>query len=152
MIRLFQVLGISLHLSRRQATPRKTLTHRQCCKHFEAGASSDVHPWTIADPFDGLGPDLFQTTGRGLGDIAADHFSHSSVVDISGEALFLTSPGSFPPSDVTDQNLHMSMSTHMQNPDCYQPLRGHQQAESQPFLVTPPDPQPEVFVSFCYLA
>ena len=148
-------LSSSGHVPTPQSTPDKSQDYPHVpagLPMFETEPASDVHPWITADPFDDFGSDLFQTTGRGLDTLATDNFYQSSMVDISGEALFLTSPGTFPPNDVLDVNLHLSMSTHIQNPDCYQPLRSHHAGESQRSVPAPLDPQPEVFVSFCYLA
>ena len=104
------------------------------------------YPWTMADDF---GLDLFQATGQGFEDPVADHFPYSSVVDISGQALFLSSPSSFLPSDELDINFHMSMSAYTQNSE---PLRCHQTGDSRRSWQTPSDPEPEVFILYCFLA
>lgn len=145
-------LSSSGHMPTPQSTPDKSeedFPTPALFQTFEAGPTSDVPPWTMADPFEDLGLDLSPTTGQGLGNLATDYFSQSSRVDITSEALFLTSPGTFPPNNLHNVNLHMSMSTYTQNPDCYQPLRCHPTGMS---LSASPDPQPEAFISFCYLA
>jgi hypothetical protein len=148
-------LSSSGHIPTPQSTPNESEGDFQTpalFQTFEAEPTSDIPPWTVADPFNDCGPDLFQATGQSLGNFATDYFSQSSRVDISGEALFLTSPGIFPLNNQLDVNLHTSMSTYMQNPDCYQPLHCHTARVSQRSLSTPSDLQPAVFLSHCYLA
>jgi hypothetical protein len=148
-------LSSSEHIPTPQSTPKNAQEESQppaLLPTVEAGLPTNVYSWTMADPMDDFGLDLFQTTGQGFENPAADHFHQASIVDVSGEALFLSSPNTFPSSDVLDMNLHMSMSTCMEEPDSYQPLRCNQAgATQQPWPVSY-DPQPEVFVSFCYLA
>ena len=138
-----------------QSTPEKSQDYLHVptlFPTFEAEPTADVRPWNLTDPVDDAESGLFQATGRGLGTLATDHFSQSSLLGISSEALFLTSPVTFPPDNVLDINLHLSMATYVQNPDCYRPLRSDQGGDSQQSLRPPLDPQPEVFISFCYLA
>ena len=120
--------------------------------NFEAERTSGVHPWTMADPINDFGPELCHAIGQGREHIDTDRSSQSSTVDISGEALFLTSPASFLPTNLWDGNLHMSMSANMQNTDCYQPLHCEQPGEAWQSSTVPSDLQPEAFLSFCYLA
>lgn len=148
-------LSSSGHIPTPQSTPNESEGDFQTpalFQTFEAESTSDILPWTVADPFDDCGPDLSQAAGQSLGNLAMDYISQSSRVDISGEALFLTSPGIFPLNNQLDVNLHTSMSTYMQNPDCYQPLHCHTARVSQRSLSTPSDLQPVVFISHCYLA
>jgi hypothetical protein len=148
-------LSSSEHIPTPQSTPYNGQEDSEAptlLPTFEALPPSNDYPWTIADPIDDFGLELFRTTGQGFQNPTPDYFPQSAAVDISGEALFLSSPTAFPPSNVLDVNFHMSMSTYMQSSDSYSPLRCHQAGESQRYLPGPSDPQPEVFVSFCCLA
>jgi hypothetical protein len=143
------------HIPTPQSTPNRVQEDSESpavFPTFEAILHTDVHPWTIADPVDDSGPDSFKTVRQSFDNPTADHLTHPFMVDLSGEALFSFSPSSFLLNNVVDMNFHMSMSTYMQNPEGYQPLRCHEATTSQQFSSLASDIQPEVFASFCYLA
>jgi hypothetical protein len=138
-----------------QLTPNQSREDSQAPVLFsspEAAPLPDTYSWTMAGfPFD-FGPDLMQITGQSFEKPSADQFTHSSIVDISGQVLSFSSPNSCQSSNELDVNFHMSMSTSMRDTDCYQFLRCRQGGESQRPSRAPSDLQPEIFASFCFLA
>src|SRR5271170_6737484 len=141
------------------ATPQLTPNQSQEDSQAPASLSSpeaapllDAYPWPMADFLVDFEPDLMQFTGQSFENPTADQSTHSSIVDISGQALSFSSPNSYQSSNELDVNFHMSMSTCPQDIDCYQFLRCRQGGESQRSSRAPSDPQPETFVSFCSLA
>jgi hypothetical protein len=137
-----------------QLTPNQSQEDSQAPALFpssEVAPLPDAYPWTMADFLNDFGPDLMQSTGQGFDNPPADQFTHSSIVDISGQVLSFSSPNSCQSSNELDVNFHMSMSTCTQDMDCYQFLRCHQGGESQRSSRAPSDLQPEIFTSFCFL-
>jgi hypothetical protein len=118
----------------------------------EAAPLPDAYPWPMADFLVDIEPDLMQITGQSFENPTAEQFTHSSIVDISGQVLSFSSPNSCQPSNELDVNFHMSMSTCTQDTDCYQFLRCRQGGESQRSPRAPSDLQPDTFTSFCFLA
>jgi hypothetical protein len=137
-----------------QLTPNQSEEDSQAPALFpspEAVPLLDAYPCAMADFLD-FGPDSMQITGQGFDNLTADQFTHSSIVDISGQVLSFSSPNSCQSSNELDVNFHMSMSTCTQDVDCYQFLRCRQGGESQRSSRAPSDAQPEIFASFCFCA
>jgi hypothetical protein len=138
-----------------RSTPNQSQEGTQAPALFpspEAAPLSDVYPCTIADILPDFGPDLMQITEQDFDDLPPDRFTHSSLVDISGQVLSLSSPNSCQYSDELDVNFHISMSTCTQDVDCYQFLQCRQRGEPRQSSRASSDLQPEIFLSFCFLA
>jgi hypothetical protein len=138
-----------------QFTPNQSQEDSQALAFFpspEAAPLPDAYPCTMADFHLDFGPDSMQITGQDFDNFTADQFTQPSIVDISGQVLSFSSPNFCQSSNELDVNFHMSMSTCTQDIDCYQFLQCRQGRETQRSSRAPSDAQPEIFVSFCFLA